>query len=274
MHTVKRLSLAITATACLFACSGPTEPDNQSIVYPLAMGNQWEYNYTEIWTYSDETPPDTARFTVTAKVVASQSIVPGVVAYTIYEHATNQYDESVEGFKAYINRPEGMYAFYRSEPGPTLVLPKRSLRVRTIDERLASVLSPMPFPAMATDFGIKYYDPAPLILPYPQRDRFRWTLFDSESNGGLGVDMQIDGWESVNVPTGTFNCVAIDRILVPPISTVEYRNYIGPVGLVARTVNAYDVGVGTYEFPWGDKTADISTTLELTSYTLNRPNQQ
>ncbi len=65
------LRFCVLSAAFVFAvtCSGPTKPEHESFVYPLAVGNQWVYEYTEISTYSDSTPTDTVRYTMTAREI-------------------------------------------------------------------------------------------------------------------------------------------------------------------------------------------------------------
>ena len=273
MQTLTRLIFVILATVYLVACSGPTEPDDQSFMYPLAVGNQWVYEYTEIWAYSDSTPTDTARFTITATVMSAQVILPGIVSYTIFESGKNQYGDTLQGFKAYVNRPEGMYAYYRSNPGPQIILPKRNpvrSELKGIDERLGRLVQPSAFPLPASSQSeIEYYDPTPLVLPYPQRVGHQWALLDSAANGGLGVDNRIAAWESITVAAGTFDCVSIDWIMKPPIADVEYSYHIAAVGVVSRSISLYDIEVADYSFPYGTgETADIYMKYELISYTL------
>jgi hypothetical protein len=274
MKTLARFALAVLAAVYVFACNGPTEPDHKSFIYPLAVGNQWVYDYTETWAYSDSTPPDTARYTITTTVMVADTILPGIVSYTIVENGTTQYGDELKGFKAYVNRPEGMYAYYRSRPGPQIILPKKasvSQVMEKIDERLSWLTEPSAFPSPAfSQSDIEYYDPARLVLPYPQRTGYRWTLVDSSVNGGLGVDNQIAAWETITTPAGTFDCVSIDWILTPAIPNVEYSYHIGAVGVVSRCVTLFDVDITDYSYPYGTgETVDIYIKYELVSCIVN-----
>ena len=276
MKCFLRLSMLMTAVGLAVACSGPTKPEHESFVYPLAVGNQWVYEYTEISTYSDSTPTDTVRYTMTARVILADTILPGIVSYTILEEGANQHGEEYTGFKAYVNMPEGMYAYYRSDPGPQFVLPKHTGLGRVqnpVEYRLLWLTQPALFPFLELRLsGIEYYNPTPLLLPYPQRVGHRWSVLDTAVNGFFGIDQQIAGWETITTPAGAFDCVAIDWIHIPPLDDVEITSYFAAEGMIRRTVSVFDIDVTTYEFPYGTgETKDIYETYELVSYTLKTP---
>lgn len=267
-----RYALAVLLAAPILACSGPTEPDHQSFYYPLAMGNQWVYDYMETRTYDDGTPPDTIRYTITASVVPARVAVVGEITHTILEDAISADGDTLKGSTTYYNELDGMYALAHSEPGPGLALPKAppGISERLTDERLTWTSRPsVLLPAAFSSAHDVIYDPPRRVFAYPQTVGYRWNVIDPEAEDGLALDKEFTGWERVTVPAGTFDCVAVKWYHLNLIGMVNVESRVASVGLVSRTIWMPDVAITDYSGPGEPvRRADVEITYTLRSYCM------
>jgi hypothetical protein len=277
MKTLVRAVAAMAAISAVLSCSGPTEPEHQSFVYPLELGNQWTYQYTQIRIFDGDTQTDTIQYLYNAAVVRVDTVLPGILLYEVQESFTDELGYDFEGMRAYINLPDGMYIYCDGGSGWNPVLLKPSGGSNETDrigypsgslhELSESVLFPL---CSAGEGQIEYYDPVRLALPYPQKIGYRWTYVDSADAAPFGIEKEIEGWQTVSTPAGSFNCTSIGWYYTASSLNIDITTLVSAQGLVRRSVIFYDIEITGYSYPYGTgETADYYQTWELIEYQLN-----
>ena len=256
-------------------CDKPVDPKVKSFIYPLAMGNQWVYDYQTITDYRGKKPNDTLTFSIAATVVGVDTILPGIYSYTVDATSTLPEWPTPPPENRYVNLPDGMY-LQSSEIGAGLELPKqhaggpavmfRGRQFRGIQSLIASLVGPFD---MASGGRSAWYDPLPLILPYPQHLGQRWACSPPGDDQTLRLDKQITGRETAKNSVGSFDCLLIHWIYDPPLEDIDLVDFISAEGLIRRRVEVRNLIMTDYEHPYGGDTADVISTYELTSLQLH-----
>ena len=142
----------------------------------------------------------------------------------------------------------------------------RGRQFQGIQSLIASLVGPFD---MASGGRSAWYDPLPLILPYPQHLGQRWACSPAGDDQVLRLDKQITGRETVKNSVGAFDCHLIQWIYDPPLKDLDLVDFISAQGLIRRRVEVDNLIMTDYEHPYGGDTADVISTYELTSLQLH-----
>lgn len=276
MKPLPAIALSGLLVAGLAGCDKPVDPKVESFIYPLAMGNQWVYDYQTITDYRGKKPNDTLTFSIAATVVGVDTILPGICSYTIRATSVLFDWPSPPPERHYVNLPDGMYVM-RSHTGlSSLALPKqrgtgpsvmfRGRQYQDLRTLFTSLIGPLGADAAGQSGSA---DSLSLVLPYPQNRGQRWTGSRIGDDQIFGVDKQITGGETVKNSAGSFDCHVIRWIYDPPMEDFDVADFTSAEGLIRRRVEAHDMVISSYQFPYGADTADVVSTYELTSLQLH-----
>jgi hypothetical protein len=277
MKSLLKAAAVAAIMGAVISCSGPTEPEDQSFVYPLALGNQWTYQYTQIRIFDGDTPTDTIQYLYHVEVTRIDTILPGILFYEVRESFTDELNDAVEAMRSYVNLPDGMYLYCESRFEPHWMLLKSSSdaqspgshtrRSGTLRELAESILYP---PCTGEGHETEYFDPVRLVLPYPQEIGYQWVYVDSAEADLYGVDKRIAAWQTVSTPAGTFDCVSIEWLYTNDPPLVDIETLVGSQGLIRRSVTSYDIVVTDSSHPFGTgETYDVYETWELIGFDFN-----
>lgn len=272
-----RLVLAVSGmlVAVFVGCDKPVDPRVESFIYPLAMGNQWVYDYQTITDYRGKKPNDTVTYSIKAAVVRVDTILPGIYSYALL--ATSELPEwpTPPPEQHYLNLPDGMY-LKRSYTGTSMVLPKphraghgvtfQGHQYEDLQTLLTTLIGP---PGVAPASQSAVTDSFSLVLPYPQNLGQRWTCTQIGDDQIIGVDMLIAGAETVKNSAGSFDCHMIQWIYVPPMEDLAVVDFTSAGGLIRRRIEAHNLIEPSHEVPYDGDTVDIVATYELTSVQLH-----
>jgi hypothetical protein len=235
--------------AAAVGCSKSTAPEFHPFVYPLAVGNEWVYQRESITRDTQHVhPDDTARFTITVRVVQIDTLESGSIAFRL--HAANVNEENtVEGEDDawYQNRQDGLYCLgvrnTNQSPNATFYArPKANVNDgRLCDHSAWDGLLP-PFPLMVRSLGqfqtdSVWYDPPLLVLRYPLGGTWRYR----DSTDFLGwTDKTLTGTKKITTSAGSFDCYRINWSFQVSFRR-EVAEYFSEKGLIRRDWVMHDV---------------------------------
>ncbi|RMD98692.1 MAG: hypothetical protein D6814_07005 [Calditrichaeota bacterium] len=259
-------SSLLLSVVFILGCSGgdnPAAPVNGDFVYPLHVGNRWQYTITE--TLSNFNPPipgmtdSTSTFNSTVETVAIDTIEGSIEVYRFLE----QTSRGLKWTALYKNQVDGMYLY----EGPfTNSLPKNSKDANS-SPRERSLSSDF---ILQSTFPVLSRKLTPLkILHYPFEIDQQWLVQQVNNPTTIinRIDKKVVGTELVQTPAGKFGCFKIQWLFMDAkgrlLQDIERMDYICPQGLVKRstfTRNAL-LWAGAGNEPFG--TADRKVEIEL-----------
>ncbi|MFB0515080.1 MAG: hypothetical protein ACETWG_00565 [Candidatus Neomarinimicrobiota bacterium] len=244
--------VALLALVAFAGLSCDPETDNPGQIYPLAVGNTWEYTrQCSLYFYQDstETPvyTDTSTYTSDVSVVITGKVTlrEDHKAYALYsEENAGPYTHS--GVDYYNNTDEGLY-LYAYEPGGLLVLPKTQTSGRilfkgrtfgSVRELSAYLQAALPLRFVMND-SIYFEDPPVKVLQYPLKVGAIWTFREAENP--WRIDKQVLAEEDFQAPAGEFSCYKIQWLYdfdedEQWDEDITVFDYIAPEGLVYREI--------------------------------------
>ncbi len=254
MNMNKRFSMTILIPM-LISSSGCDDPDH-GFVYPLSVGNSWEY--TREWSsfsYADSLNPvyeDTSTFTSQISVtVTGTAVLRDTFETYALTAAEIQGSQTYTGIGYFGQGSDGLY-LYGHEGFGSNVLPKRAsggpasgkvlfkgMSFDSVRELLDWVQQSQPVGYLTTTDSLYQEIPPLKTIPYPLTTGTTWTY--RPPRDPLWIVKQVMGKETVAVPAGSYACHRItwrydvngDGVIDEGI---EINDYIGPVGLVLRHV--------------------------------------
>lgn len=254
-----------------------------SWVYPLAVGNRWDYSdvlYT--WTSYLDRPtvlvPDTVEGHSHVFVSDMDTLFDSLPTYDLRAVLVQ---DSVEYYSdAWFNNVDDglfLYAFngagsmavpLKIKPGYTFSL--LGQQFNSLGEIVAAIKQPLTFAsASQNDF---YLEDTPVkSLQYPLTIGSQWTV--RTTGNPWRIDKIVTRQEQIEVPAGQFNAFQIrwlydldaNGIWDEEITIVDH---IADVGLVQRVISVS--GVEVY-YEWGEPAgfADYTTVIRLTGYSID-----
>jgi hypothetical protein len=276
MRPLFGVALSGLIVAGSLGCSKSVDSKVKSFIYPLAMGNQWVYDCQTITDFRGKKPNDTVTYSIAVTVVGVDTILPGVYSYTIRATSVPPDEKTPSPEKRYVNLPDGMYVIHTHTGLSSLALPKQRERGPSVMFRgrqyqdlralLTSLIGPLGVDAAGQSGSDDSFS---LVLPYPQSRGQRWTCTQVGDDHPFGVDKQITGSETVKNSAGSFDCHVIRWIYDPPMEDLDVLDFTSAEGLIRRRVEAHDMVISDYQYPYGGDTADVVFTHELTSLQLH-----
>lgn len=253
----------------------------EDFVFPLSLGNSWEYSEELRWfnvkpvnlTLPD---PNPMSFSDRVEITALDTLLDSTevfVFHKIKEGMGNRY----EGDEFFNNQKDGFYYYgYGSTEWGLMVPPKISTsrafswnnqHFSSISELLAMITGQVPLASVALEL-IGYGYPPRKSIGYPLEVGSKWAFRGPDEL--ISIDKKIVDFQTVDVPAGEFECFVIEWILHPgfPVTTnwIDYYDYLSKEGLIKRSITVR--GVTIYS-EYGAGTADLTQEYVLTGYSLN-----
>jgi hypothetical protein len=262
---VKQLAglLGLMVVFVLSCSDHPCEPCRRPFIYPLQVGNQWEYaRLDSAFNYrsGDLRLLDSGiRDTSHAEVVRTETLPGGVSTRVIHETRYTQWG-IYEGEAYYRNHPDGLYR-HAGRLYPDLVpmkpaRPSLDFRSRTFASKDDIIRFLETGCGSTTDpsESLRIYDPPIKKLSYPLRVGSRWM---PNPEAEWPVERVVLGQEVIEVPAGTYTCLVVQLLHDFDEDDewdddFEYLDYICDQGLIRRHVFLKDIAIIS---EWGDTLA-------------------
>ncbi len=241
--------VGILSVVGIQSCSGPTEPDPPTYVYPLEIGNQWLYR-TRLIVDFPEGQDDIDVYGFHAMALPASSIdsdstewfrIGQYSGFLLDGDLPIPMDTLIQADAVYANRPSGL--FVRNSPGRIwLYAPKLSDSITAADRMCEEVqtFDQFIFPslvnvALTGPAGI--HTEAHYVLPYPTRIDWKSEYRELAPDGRtITHKRRLIELEAITVPAGTFDCVRIDGSIVWESEQWDVTEYYASVGLVRRVL--------------------------------------
>lgn len=284
------LKLAITwvAVVLLAAClacdrSKPQGPYKNPFVYPLSVGNRWQYSGR--YFYSNVQPDsllpmfsDTLFSTSTVEITGLDTLFDTTEVYVFHERYGWILD-TVDSDAYFKNLGDGFYYYGATsmnyvaplKPHPFANFSFRGHRFHDICELFEMIEGRRPVPK-PTGGAVEYHDPPLKSLAYPLRTGCRWTF--REPAEPWRIDKLIGNWRSIEVPAGRFGCFPVrwlhemDNDRQWDID-IEFYDYISQVGLVKRAITIRGITLTSPVSPDSIGTADVTTEYTLMGHDVS-----
>jgi hypothetical protein len=233
--------------------------DGGNFTYPLRVGNMWQYegqlitfNY-RILINGDPVPEgysDTLSFSSTVRITGRETIPNALQAFVLEETFTDSSQQNTT-YNYYNNTNRGLTFFgYRNAIGfPHIPKPadKRSRSplsawITSLPD-ISSILSVLSIIEHADD-ELVLEDPPPVSILKNLEEGTQWTYRTAGSP--WRIDKKVVGIESVELPSGTFECYKVQWLIDLNDDgrwndNIIFFDYIGDQGLLVRDLTTLDI---------------------------------
>jgi len=238
------LSIIILAVICIIGCDSDNDKPNMDFVYPLTVGNSWEYETTftldfdSLATYNGLN--DTILYhTGSVEIIANEVIFDSLEVYN-FASIMNESGNIFTGNRYYNNNDDGLFCY--GHTNVSNISPKTNNNYiyikfnnkifNNVKDIFNYVEKAKIYNQFSKDDSI-YYDLVK-TLEYPLEEDNQWIYRSYD----IRIDKTIIGWEEIDVPAGGFNCWKI-QLTYPESSfneDVEFYDFVSPEGLVQRLI--------------------------------------
>lgn len=279
-----KIILTTIAMTCLISilivgCVGKVSGPSREFVYPLQVGNYWEYDmsykYVDPETGELSTHDLNINATAIVEITGTDILDDTLETFIFYSRDdtanVNEYNSATSYFN---NRPDGLYQ--HDIDGTSIILPAK---ISTTDNQyifngrsykspghLFDDIFPKPF---SGSLGVEMR-----ALAYPLMVGSEWSVYsiDDAIRPIMGIKKRIVNWGSKTVKAGKFDCFQIkwiwvfdpDRINMSNVSAYEY---ISEAGLIGREIRANGI-ILTDESSQVLDTVDMVQNFELKKYEM------
>ena len=253
----------------MLGCSkddNPVDLGDNDFVYPLTVGNKWEYSRAfSIFNFrsdsTDSTPGDTIFATSSIEIVRTDTLLDSIECFVLQEVFTEQEDTFVDE-SYYSNEEDGLYHWAYNGAGYAIPKTIAGKRIYFKGRYFSSVREISRFVERAIakrivmSDSIYYEDPPLQSLAYPLSDGLQWTY----AGNPWRHDKKVVGEENVTVAAGTFRCYKIQRLIDLDDNgewddDIEFYDYMSSQGLIERDalfkdmiwVNERGLGLGIFD---------------------------
>ncbi len=237
-------------------------PRGTGFIYPLKVGNQWEYDRTfSTFNFRPDTlnNPDTLNinqiidttitFSVIIKII-EKAPTPDSINIFLFQGKLKENNITLFYNSNYANLDSGLYFYAYHSSG--FVMPKASPNNKilfkgryfnNIREITSYIANAVPKNYIFIDSSI-YENPPLQSLKYPLKIGSQWTYIDSGNTGH--IDKKILNYETVKVPAGSFNCFKIQWLFDINQDSVWdddiiFYDYVCAKGLIKRSILYKDI---------------------------------
>lgn len=247
---MKKWWILLVALGLLAGCSEentPVETEGADFIYPVAVGNMWEYKAT---LYNVNIRGDSAHLvsadTITSniKVVVSNTVqLPDLTTvYQFQENIVSQSGDSIGSRLYYRNESNGLFLYAFQHAG--FFLPKSVPAGRMA---LNPKISAFPGLAVVTQDSLIFPDAPFQALQYPLELGARWVYFRTPEMP-YNADKLITDSGNLTTLAGKFDCYEIQELLdINEDDNLDYDyqfyDYVSPSGLVKRVIYIYNVEI-------------------------------
>ncbi len=255
----------------------PVVSELGSFQYPLAIGNQWDYQRTfSVENFRsdsaganisiDTSITHSVHMEIVRKEVLHNSIETYVLQEIIIENAYRFIDETY-----FANQDSGLY-FYAYNYGG-IMIPKATTNKKfifkgrafsTVKDITSYITKAIPSNYSLVD-SLTYEIPPLASLKYPLKSNSEWTYRYS----GTRIDKKVIGLEQINVRGGKFTCYKIQWLYDMNNDTkwdddIIFYDYVCEKGLIQRSIFLKDIIVASEESPEGIGKVDVKDESILT----------
>jgi len=237
------LSIIILAVICIIGCEDDTDKPNMDFIYPLTIGNIWQYettftlDYDSLATYNGLN--DTILYhTGSVEIIANEVIFDSLEVFN-FSSIMNENGNIFTGNKYYNNSDDGLFCYAYTEISN--ISPKTTNNVyikfnNKIFNNVREIFNYIENDAIDNQFSKDdsiYYNLLK-TLEYPLEEDNQWIYKDSMIP--FRIDKKIIGWEEVDVPAGEFICWKIQKEYydITWSNDITFYDYISQDGLVKR----------------------------------------
>ena len=282
-----RLNLFLLIFAIILIASCDKDPigpkGNISFIYPLKVGNQWEYDRTfSTFNFRPDTSDNNqyTDTTITSSVIIQiikKEPAPDSSNIFVFQGTLNENNLTIIYDSYYANLDSGLYFYTYSDPG--FVIPKAALNhnmlfkgryfnsIREITSYITNAV-----PKNYVLIGSSIYENPPLqSLKYPLKSGSQWTY--RYPGNPWHIDKKILNYERVKVPAGSFNCFKIQWLFDINQDSVWdddiiFYDYVSEKGLIKRSILFKDIIVTGEQQPDSIGLIDAKDESILTKLTL------
>ena len=235
----------------------PTGPRGSGFIYPLKVGNQWEYDRTfSTFNFRPDSSNDDQYndINITSSVIIEiirREPTPDSIDVFVFQETLNENDRPLVSNSFYANLDSGLYFYGNS--GPAYVTPKASLNNRflfkgryfnNIREITSYITNAVPKNYILIGPSMSENPPPLQSLKYPIYIGSQWT-FRNSGNPWL-IDKKIINYEKVTVPVGSFVCIKVQWLFDIDTDNVWdediiFYDYICKKGLIKRSIVFKDI---------------------------------
>lgn len=236
------LQIIILAVICIIGCESDNDKPNMDFVYPLTVGNSWEYESTftldfdSLATYNGLN--DTILYhTGSVEIIANEVIFDSLEVYN-FASIMNENGYIFTGNRYYNNNDDGLFCY--GHTNVSNISPKTNNNYfyikfdNKIFNNIREIFNYIENDEIGNQFSKDdsiHYDLVK-TLEYPLEEDNQWIYRTYDTR----TDKTIIGWEEIDVPAGEFNCWKIQYSY--PESNwdddVEAYDFVSKDGLVKR----------------------------------------
>jgi hypothetical protein len=234
----------------------PVGYDFSKFVYPLEIGNRWEYDRIFIsYNFRPDSIKnqigllDTIKTFSTVAISKQEWLKDSILTYQIVESLT-EYTTTVTSESYYFNLEDGLYLLAYKGAGSALPKQRRSnkfifrgLYFNNLTE-ISDYFTRLNGRYKLT-FDSLYYENPPLqIIKYPLEEGLQWTL--RKAGEPFRIDRRVLSEQNIQVPAGNYRGIKIQNLYDLDgdnewdESTIYY-DYISNKGLLKRSILIKDV---------------------------------
>jgi hypothetical protein len=247
MKNIKLILTGLVILLSVIGCEDDTNPAEDQFVYPLAIGNRWEYRREfVVHNYPNATQTDSCIDMISGSdscsviVVQQTRLRDSIETVQLMEQAWED-TSIVVGLYYYQERDTGLFEIAYQNPYLS-ALPKSTNSSWLLDEPLMPThlkelfYGKLPRFNKPSDYGEIYYeDPAIFVLKYPLEAGASW-IYRQEGHPWR-MDREVIGDTTITVPAGTFDCFQV-RLSYEHAKTIFIENdFIAKEGLILRKID-------------------------------------
>ena len=269
------LQLIILVVICIIGCENDNDNPNLDFIYPLTIGNSWQYETTytldfdSLATYNGLN--DTILYyTGSVEIIAHEVIFDSLEVYN-FATIMNESGNIFTGNKYYNNNDDGLFCY--GHTNGSMITPKTNNKKTFIkfDSKIFNNVKEIFNYIVKDEIGNQfskddsiYYDLVK-TLEYPLEEDNQWIYRSYD----IRIDKTIIGWKEIDVPAGEFICWKI-QWTYPESSfndDIEFYDFVSPEGLVQRLIEVKNL---TCIDEFGNTIGYLDSTEEryLTDYQL------
>jgi hypothetical protein len=240
------LQIIILAVICIIGCESENNKPNMDFIYPLAVGNSWQYDMIYALDF-DSLATSNGFIDTTYYSTGSVEIITNEIIFDsleVYNFATTLTETGnvFTGNEYYNNNNNCLFCY--GYINPSMITPKsnKNLAFIIFDNKkfnnVREIVDYIERGIIKNDYSKNdsiYYDPVK-CLEYPLREDSQWIY--RTSNNPWRIDKTIIGLENIDVPAGQFNCWKIQWTFPESswINDIEFYDFISQDGLIKRVI--------------------------------------
>lgn len=240
------LQIIILAVICIIGCENDNDKPNMDFIYPLAIGNSWQYDMIFTLDFDSLATSngliDTTHYsTGSVEIITNEIIFDSLEVYN-FETTLTETGNAFTGNEYYNNNDNCLFCYGYTQG--YMITPKTNNNFAFIifDEKkfndVREVFNYLEKGIIVDEYSKDdsiYYDPVK-TLEYPLEEDKQWMY--RTSNNPWRIDKTIIGKENIDVPAGNFNCWKI-QWTYPESSwndNIEFYDFISQDGLIKRVI--------------------------------------